>query len=457
VTGRTILTAAEMRAAEAVAIAAGRNVETLMDRAGRAAAEAIWRYIGPVPALVLCGPGSNGGDGYVIARMLRERGVDVRVAAFGEPSTPAAQWARDGWDGEVVPLAEAEPAPLLIDALFGTGLSRPLDEALAERLAGLATAARLRVAVDLPSGAASDDGALLSPVPDYDLTVTFQTLKPSHLLQPAARHMGKVVVADIGVEAESLLFEVARPKLLAPGPEDHKYTRGYIAVAAGEMPGAATLAASAAARAGAGYVRLLSPVVLAHVPSAVVQQPESAFEPDGRVDMIVAGPGFGRSPAAGQRLDRILGWGRPTVLDADAIGLLADPGRLERLPADSILTPHAGEFERLFGPLVPDRVAAARAAAERSGAVVLLKGPDTIVAAPDGRAAIARLSHWLATAGTGDVLAGVAAAMYGHGFHAWNAACAAVWLHARAAELAGPAFVADDLLARLPRAVEDCL
>jgi hydroxyethylthiazole kinase-like uncharacterized protein yjeF len=427
VTGRTILTAAEMRAAEEQAIAGGTPVETLMDRAGRAAAAAIWRYIGPVPALVLCGPGSNGGDGYVIARALRERGVDVRVAALGEPATEAAKWARDGWGGEVVPLAEAEPAPLLIDALFGTGLSRPLDEEVAERLADLAAAARLRVAVDLPSGAASDDGALLSPVPDYDLTVTFQTLKPSHLLQPAARHMGKVVVADIGVDAESLLSEVARPKLLAPGPEDHKYTRGYVAVAAGEMPG------------------------------AVVQQPEGDFTPDERLDMVVAGPGFGRSAAAGRSLDRMLNWGRPVVVDADAIGLLAEPGRLERLPPDSILTPHAGEFERLFGPLGTDRIAAARTAAERSGAVILLKGPDTIVAAPDGRAAIARPPHWLATAGTGDVLAGVVAAMYGHGFHAWNAACAAVWLHARAAERAGPAFVADDLLVQLPRAIEDCL
>ena len=456
-TGRVVLTAAEMRAAEAQAIEAGTPVETLMDRAGRAAADAIRRYAGPVPALVLCGPGNNGGDGYVIARALRERGVDVRVAALGEPASPAAAAARRAWGGETVPLADAEPAPLLVDALFGTGLTRPLDADVADRLAALASAARLRVAIDLPSGAATDDGALLSPVPDYDLTITFQTLKPSHLLQPAARHMGKIVVADIGVEAESLLFEVARPKILPPGPDDHKYTRGFVAVAAGDMPGAAALAASAAARAGAGYVRLLSPVPLSGVPSAVVQQPESQAQPDERLDMLVAGPGFGRSAAAAQKLDRLLGLGRPMVIDADAIALLADPGRLERLPADSILTPHAGEFERLFGPVGSDRIAAARAAAARSGAVVVLKGPDTIVAAPDGRAAIHRPPHWLATAGTGDVLAGIAAAMYAHGFHAWNAACAAVWLQGRAARLAGPAFIADDLLVHLPQAVGECL
>ncbi len=456
-TGRTILTAAEMRAAEARAIEAGTPAEALMDRAGRAAAEAIWRYVGPVPALILCGPGNNGGDGYVIARALRDRGVAVRVAALGEPATAAAASARGGWEGEVVPFDDAEPAPLLVDALFGTGLTRALDETVRDRLAELASAARLRVAIDLPSGAATDDGSLLSPVPDYDLTVTFQTLKPSHLLQPAARHMGRIVVADIGVEAESLLFEIARPRLAAPGPDDHKYRRGFVAVAAGDMPGAAALAAAAAARSGAGYVRLLSAVPLPGVPSAVVQQRESEFEPDDRVDMVVAGPGFGRGAAAGQRLDRLLAWKRPMTVDADALALAADGGRLHRLPPDSILTPHAGEFARLFGPVGDDRVAAARGAARQSDAVVILKGPDTVVAAPDGRAAILCPPHWLATAGTGDVLAGTVAAMYAHGFHAWNAACAAVWLHARAGDLAGPALIADDLLAQLPRAVAECL
>ncbi|HEX8191731.1 MAG TPA: NAD(P)H-hydrate dehydratase [Allosphingosinicella sp.] len=456
-TGRAVLTAAEMRAAEARSIEAGTPAEMLMERAGRAAAESIWRFAGPAPALILCGPGNNGGDGYVIARLLGERGVDVRVAALGEPATPAAAWARARWDGEVVPLDEARPAPLLVDALFGTGLKRPLEEAPAQRLAALASAARLRIAVDLPSGAGTDDGALLSPVPDYELTITFQTLKPSHLLQPAARHMGKIVVADIGVEAESMLFEVARPRLVAPGPADHKYTRGAVGVVAGEMPGAAALAAAAAARSGAGYVRLLSPAPIGGVPSAVVQQPASELRAIERMDMIVAGPGFGRSAAAAQRLDGLLASGRPMALDADAIGLLAEPGRIERLPPDTTLTPHAGEFERLFGPLGSDRIAAARAAAQQSNAVVLLKGPDTIVAAPDGRAAIARPPHWLATAGTGDVLAGIVAAMYAHGFHAWNAACAAVWLHARAALFAGPAFVADDLLAQLRPAMAECL
>ena len=235
-TGRPILTAAEMRATEEAAIGHGVSAEILMERAGAAAAEAIWRYAGPLPALILCGPGNNGGDGRVIARLLRARGVNVTIGTLGDP-----HW---------------ESAPLLIDALFGTGLSRPVDPAIVKRLMEAAAEAEVRVAIDLPSGAGSDDGSLLSPVPDYDLTVTFQTLKPSHLLQPAARHMGRIVVADIGIKAGSRLSEIGPPPPAAPGPDSHKYSRGLVAILAGEMPGASALAASAAMRAGAGLVRL---------------------------------------------------------------------------------------------------------------------------------------------------------------------------------------------------------
>src|SRR5688572_12205254 len=260
-----------MRAAEAAAIAAGTPVETLMERAGIAAAEAIRRFAGPLPALILCGPGNNGGDGYVVARLLRERGVEVRVAATAEPKSAAARNARGRWDGAVEGPGDGPAAPLLIDSLFGTGLARPLDEHLAQWLCGLAGEARVRVAIDLPSGVATDDGCILSPVPDFDLTVTFATLKPSHLLQPAARHMGRIVVADIGIEAESALSEIGRPLLTAPGPADHKYTRGYVAVLGGEMPGAAALTAAAALRGGAGYVRLLANETFHGVPAAIVQ------------------------------------------------------------------------------------------------------------------------------------------------------------------------------------------
>jgi hydroxyethylthiazole kinase-like uncharacterized protein yjeF len=427
VTGRVILTAAEMRAAEAAVIAAGTPVEALMERAGQAAAEAIWRYAGPLPALVLCGPGNNGGDGQVIARVLGARGMDVRVGTLGDPD----------W----------EPAPLLIDALFGTGLSRPLDPAIARRLLGAAAAARLRVAIDLPSGAATDDGNILSPLPDFDLTITFQTLKPSHLLQPAARHMGRLVVADIGIPATSDLGEIGPPRNLAPGPDANKYSRGLVSVLAGDMPGASALAAAAAMRAGAGIVRLQARAFVQGVPAAVIQAPGDPLAglDDERIGALLIGPGL----VAGEALvEAALASGRPLVLDAGALGFVQ--GRLSGLAHVPILTPHEGEFRRLFGDGGGSKVERARAAAAASGAVIVYKGADTVVAAPDGRAAIAPpASPWLASAGSGDVLAGIIAAMRAAGQGAFEAACGGVWRHGRAAEKAGPGMIADDLVAAL--------
>ena len=417
--GRAILTAAEMRSAEAAAIAAGTSVEALMERAGKAAAEAIWRYAGPLPALVLCGPGNNGGDGRVVARELAARGVAARVATLGD--------------------LDVEPAPLLVDALFGTGLSRPLAPEVARRLGELAAAARVRVAIDLPSGVATDDGAILSPVPDYDLTVTFQTLKPSHLLQPAARHMGRIVVADIGIPAASKLAEIGPAAVRAPGPDDHKYSRGYVAVLAGEMPGAAALAAAAALRAGAGYVRLIGPPI-AGVPKAIVQGPgdPAALLADARIGAVLVGPGLGRDS---DLLELAIASGRPLVLDADALR----GGR-----PNAILTPHEGEFARLFPGLAGSKVEKARAAAAASGSVIVYKGADTVVAAPDGRAAIAPPAPaWLATAGTGDVLAGIVAARLAGLGDPFEAACSAVWMHNHAAVRAGRGLIADDLIESL--------
>ena len=455
-TADVILTAAEMRAAEERAIAAGTPVETLMERAGMAAAEAAWRFAGPLPTLVLCGPGNNGGDGYVIARTLRERGVDVRVAALAEPATEAAKTARGRWQGPVEPLGEAAPAALLIDALFGTGLKRPLDTAVSARLAELAGAAAVRVAVDLPSGVATDDGAILSTVPDYDLTVTFATLKPAHLLQPAARHMGRIVIADIGIEADSNLRRIARPRLAAPGPDDHKYSRGYVAVLAGDMPGASALAAAAAARAGAGYVRLVGGQ-MGNIPAAIVQSATGADLGDDRIGALAVGPGLGRDPSARALLEQALASGRRLVLDADALILMADGKIGSQATEEAILTPHRGEFVRLFGPLAGSKVDQASDAARRAGAVIVFKGADTVVAAPDGRAAIsAAASHWLASAGTGDVLTGIIAAMRARGLGAFEAACAGVWLHARAASGLGPGLIADDLIEHLPAALAEC-
>lgn len=416
-----ILTAAEVRAAEQ---ASGVSETELMERAGAAAAEAIRLYAGPMRTLILCGPGNNGGDGHVIARILTGQGFEVAVAGLGE-------------------LGLIRPAPLLVDALFGTGLNRGLDR---EAQQALASPARLRIAIDLPSGIASDDGAILSPVPDQDMTIALGALKPAHLLQPAARHMGRIVVADIGIEAGSSLRLVRRPVLPAPGPDDHKYTRGYVCVVQGEMQGAVDLAAHAALRSGAGYVRLAGRS--SRLPSAVVQ---GDLIEDGRTAAWVIGPGLGRSAESARKLDRLLMFGQPLILDGDALWWLAE--RRLAVPPGSILTPHEGEFARLFGSLAGSKVDRARAAAAASGAIILYKGSDTVIAAPDGRAAIAPPAPaWLASAGTGDVLAGIAGAMRARGLEPFEAACAAAWLHGRAAELAGPALIADDLIAHLQAA-----
>jgi hydroxyethylthiazole kinase-like uncharacterized protein yjeF len=456
--GRPILTAAEMRAAEAAAIAGGTSVETLMDRAGTAAAEAIWRYAGPLPTLILCGPGNNGGDGYVIARALKERGIDVRVAALGEPKAGAARRAADLWNGPVETLAEAASAELLVDALFGTGLARPLDAAVSQQLDAHAAAARVRVAIDLPSGVATDDGAILSPVPDFDLTITFQTLKPSHLLQPAARHMGRLVVADIGIAAESRLHEIGRPRLRAPGPDDHKYTRGHVLVVGGVMPGAAALAAHAAARSAAGYVTLVGQG--GATPNAIVRRPAEDLPQllgDRRIGSVLIGPGLGRDSEAWEKLALVMASDLPVVLDGDALWLMAEMGGLARSGGPTILTPHAGEFEHLHGSK-GDKLTALREAVDRTGHTIVSKGSDTVVATADGRAAIsAPAPNWLATAGTGDVLAGIIAAQCASGLPAFEAACAGVWLHGRAARIAGPGLIADDLLDGLRGALTECL
>jgi hydroxyethylthiazole kinase-like uncharacterized protein yjeF len=462
VSGRPILTAAEMRAAEQRAIAAGTSVEALMERAGTAAAAAILGYAGRLPTLILCGPGNNGGDGYVVARRLREAGLPVRVAAAGTPRQGAAHAARDAWEGPVEEVAGAAPAPLLIDALFGTGLTRGLDAPLAADLLRLAAAARVKVAIDLPSGVATDDGTLLSLVPEFDLTVTFGALKPAHRLQPAARLMGRIVVAGIGVEAQSSLSEIARPRLPSAGPDDHKYTRGYAAIVAGEMAGAAALTAAAAARAGAGYVRLLSEVPVPGIPHAVVQATGAVREllADPRIGAVAVGPGLGRSGQGEALLDAVLEVSHRLVLDADALVLLArrGPEALADVAHQPILTPHMGEFARLWPDEAGSKLARARAAAAAWRSVIVLKGSDTVVAAPDGPAGIAAPAPpWLASAGTGDVLTGIIAARRAAGRRAFEAAAEGVWLHARAAAIAGPALIADDLIQALPAAIAECL
>lgn len=460
-----ILTASEMVAAEEAAMADGVSVGELMERAGRAVADIAWRMAGKSETLILCGPGNNGGDGYVVARLLAERGCEVRVAALADPKTDVAREARERWEGPVEPITGAKGAPLVIDALFGTGLVRPLSGSLATTLAGHVDGAAHSVAVDLPSGIATDSGTLLSPVPRFAATVALGSFKPAHLLQPSARYLGRVILGEIGVVSQSQLGMIGRPKLVTPGPDDHKYSRGYVLVAGGAMAGAASLTADAAIRSGAGYVTLAGPD---HPEGSLALVYRLAADPrtlgdlldDDRVDVAVTGPGLGLTGKAQARLDQVLDSGRRLVLDADALTLIARDGLsgLNDLRAMPILTPHHGEFVRLFGESEGSKVDRARAAAAKAIAVIVYKGNDTVIAAPDGRAAIAPPAPaWLATAGTGDVLTGIMAARYAQNEDPFEAACEAVWLHGEAAHRTGSFLIADNLLDALPAALAGCL
>jgi hydroxyethylthiazole kinase-like uncharacterized protein yjeF len=438
-----------MRAAEQRAIDGGTSVEALMERAGAALAEAAFRFAGPMPALILCGPGNNGGDGYVAARYLAERGVAVRVAALSEPKAEAAQRARSQWNGPVEALSpETAPVSLVIDALFGTGLKRGLEDSAVQQLLRLSEAAVLRVACDVPSGVESNSGAILSEIPAFDMTVAFGALKPAHLLHPAMHKCGRLVLADIGIDSDGAWHEIAAPNLPALDPDGHKYDRGLVQALAGTMPGAIALSAKAAARAGAGYVRLSTSRPIEVLPSAIVQM-DSAPVNDDRIGCLLVGPGLGD---IAQILTLALTSKAPKVIDADGLTHLGEPERLRG--QDAIITPHEGEFRKLFGDLPGSKPERALEAARRSGAVVVYKGPDTLVASPDGRLGFAPPAPaWLASAGTGDVLAGIIAAMRARGMPAFEAACAGVWLHGRAAEIAGPTLIADDLAEAIPQAL----
>ncbi|MDH7638542.1 NAD(P)H-hydrate dehydratase [Sphingomonas oryzagri] len=460
-TARPILTAAETRAAEDALFARGMPVFDLMVKAGRAVADIAWDRFGPCETLVLCGPGNNGGDGYVIAARLRERGVRVRVAASGEPKTDAAREAREMWNGPVEPLAGAASAPLAIDALFGTGLSRPLTDEIATSAARLLLAASFRVAVDLPSGVATDDGAVLTALPAVHLTVALGALKRAHRSMPAVAQCGNVVVADIGLgDLPHGVMEIARPSIAAPGLDANKYTRGKVVVAAGAMPGASLLASLSAQRAGAGYVELLGAEGEAPPHALVRRAWNDAALTDKRIGAVVIGPGLGMGEEARRRLDLVLAGDRPLVLDADALTMLAKDGlgRLKGRAAPVVLTPHGGEYARLFPDAQGTALDKALAGARAAGAILLLKGACTVVAHPDGRAAIgAPAPAWLASAGTGDVLAGILGTMLAQMDDPFAAAQAAVWLHSEAGRRAGPALIADDLIAELPGAIAACL
>lgn len=454
-----LLSPAEMAVADAASTV---PVAALMANAGWAVARAARRF-GPCRTLVLCGKGNNGGDGLAAARLLAQWGWPVTVVFLDKP---LGRGLGEGSGGlALTPTLsqgereqQARRAELVIDAIFGAGLRGTLPEDVAAVL----HAAQRVLAVDVPSGLDGGTGRPRGNVRAADLTVTFARLKPGHLLLPGRALCGETVLADIGLPDAAIAAAGSRTwrnspdlwRVHAPALEDHKYTRGHVTIVGGaEMTGAARLAASAARRGGAGLVTIAATgsadVYRSGEPGIIVtEQPIGTLLDDGRRTTWVCGPGLGPD-ASNQILPLLVAAGRSIVADADA---LAAPHGL--LAGCAVLTPHAGEFAKLFGPVGADKLASVRAAAARLGTVVLLKGADTVIAAPDGRCAInANAPPTLATAGAGDVLAGLIGALLGQGLPPFDAACAGVWLHGDAATRAGAGLIAEDIAKFLPQAI----
>ncbi|MEJ0061016.1 MAG: NAD(P)H-hydrate dehydratase [Terricaulis sp.] len=476
-----IITNAEMRAIDAGAAAAGVPTRTLMEHAGKAVADAVAARFERGPVLVACGPGNNGGDGWVAARLLMERGWPVRVETL-VPRSDLRGDARDAASRFVGAVAEAPGdlgADVFIDAMFGGGLSRPLEERAADLAAALSRTPERVIAVDVPSGLDGDTGKPLGGAcVKARASVTFERKKAAHVLYPGRGFCGEVVLCPIGVPAEVIAAQGIRlwenePSLWQalfpwPSPQAHKHARGHVMVASGGAgrTGAARLAARTALRAGAGLVTVLSPgnammENAAHLTAIMLRRADDEaqwVDAARHASALVIGPAFGVEEKHRAVLTAVLGADQrpPCVLDADALTLLAPLSA--PLNARDVLTPHIGEFGRLFPGLLESaqsKIEATREAAKRAGAVVLLKGPDTVIAAPDGRAIVnTKGSPFLATAGSGDVLAGIIAALIAQGMASFEAAAAGAWLHGAAGEAFGAGLISEDLPDLLPRVLD---
>jgi hydroxyethylthiazole kinase-like uncharacterized protein yjeF len=486
--GMEVLTTAEMERADRLAIAAGTPGFALMLSAGQAVAEAAMNLLEEGPIIVIAGPGNNGGDGFVAAAELAARGREVSVILLCERDSlqgDAASAAR-GWKYPVLPFnpqAIGRPA-LIIDALFGAGLDRSVKGEPQQMIEAINANGAPVLSVDLPSGINGTSGAVMGVAVNATETVTFFRRKPAHLLLPGRIHCGRVRVADIGIDPNVLgeiqpqTFENIpafwRQWFPVPRVDGHKYSRGHAVVVSGDMAstGAARLSARGSLRAGAGLVTLASPrnalaVNAAALSAVMVRAVDTVVEfaellTDKRFNTCVIGPGAGLGGRTRDLVLTALSAKRSLVLDADALTSFAEaPDRLfEAIKAspDSqvVLTPHEGEFPRLFSDIsnknpLRSKLERVRAAAERSGAIVLLKGPDTVVASPQGRAAIAaNAPPWLATAGAGDVLSGIISGLLAQGVPAFEAACIGVWMHGEAAREAGPGLIAEDLPETMP-------
>jgi NAD(P)H-hydrate epimerase len=483
-----LLTTDQMAQADRLAIEAGTPGITLMERAGRAVADAVARAH-PVGAraLVACGPGNNGGDGFVAARILAERGFRVELALLGQRDALKgdAALAAQRWNGPVEPLGTLEPwrADVVVDALFGAGLARDIDGDAAVFVGRLNDSARPVVAVDVPSGLDGNTGQVRGVAVRATETVTFFRRKPGHLLLPGRLLCGRTRVADIGIPASVLPTIGVKTWENAPGlwgaalrppePGGHKYGRGHAVVVSGgpETTGAARLAARAALRVGAGLVSVASPpaalpINAAALTAVMVKPAEGAaglarLLSDRRLNAVVIGPGHGGGEGTREAVHAVLAAGPAAVLDADALTAFSGnatelAGHVAAAEGPVVITPHDGEFARLFSGMsqvtsAASKLERAREAAALLGAVVVLKGADTVIAAPDGRAAInANGTPWLATAGSGDVLSGLAGGLLAQRLPPFEAACAAVWLHGESGSRGGPGLIAEDLPEILP-------
>ncbi len=473
-----LLTVAETRAADRLTSLSGI---ALMENAGRAVADAIFARFPACPVAVLCGPGNNGGDGFVVARLLAEAGWPVRVALLGDRAALQGDAAHHAalWPGPAEPLSPAilDGAWLIVDALFGSGLSRPLEGVAADVLREAAASGAPIVAVDVPSGVSGDTGADLGAV-RATLTVTFFRKKPGHLLLPGRGLCGELIVSDIGIEDSVLdtlqphIFEDTpdfwRAALPQATPGGNKYGRGHALLYGGAiMTGAARMAARAAARAGAGLTTVAAPqsawAVYAGALTSIMVHPLpdpaalAKLLDDTRITAMLIGPGAGVSEETRTHALAMLATRRPVLLDADAITVFQDDPKLlfGAIQGPCVLTPHEGEFRRLFAAN-GDKLSRARSAARESGAVIVLKGSDTVIAAPDGRASInANAPETLATAGSGDVLGGFILGLLAQKMEPFLAACAGVWLHGAAACAFGPGLMAEDLPDLLPKVLRD--
>lgn len=487
-----LLTTEEMGDADRRTIEAGTPGVVLMEAAGKAVADSVVARAPKAETVtVLCGPGNNGGDGFVAARLLKEHGYRVRLALLGDKSSLKGDAAvmAGKWDGEVAALEPGvlEGAGVIVDAIFGAGLAREVGGVAAEAIEAVNKAGIPVVAVDVPSGIDGNTGAVRGIAVRAASTVTFFRAKPGHLLFPGRAHCGDVSIADIGIGADVLTDIAPKTFLNCPDlwqedfprstPEGHKYARGHAVVVSGgpEATGAARLAARAVLRVGAGLVTLVgskgaTAVNAAHSTAVMVASFSGAkglstILEDRRKNAVLIGPGAGVSKRTRELTQAILKCDPATVLDADALtSFEASPktlfGAIGKCKGDVVLTPHEGEFARLFGKVAAtgSKIDRARHAARASGAIVLLKGADTVVADPEGRAAInANAPAWLATAGAGDVLAGFIVGLLAQGMAAFEATCAAVWLHGACAEAFGPGLIAEDLSEVLPNVLQSRL